>query len=336
MLGLPLLVLEPQSGCGLACRMCEIWRQGQGSRLDGAALAAEAGAWRAAGLSRVLLSGGEPLMHPDLWGLIAPLTRRDIGITLLAAGPGLAEQAPQIARHVDDLVVSLDGPPAVHDRIRGRRGAFDLLARGLAAVRPLAPGLRVGARCTVQRGNHDRLCETLRTADELGLDSLSFLAVDVHSQAFNRSAQTQDDARQRLLPRAREIDALALELEALLAEPAKPRLVVESSGRLRARLVDHFRALSEGREPAPGSCNAPWVSAVIEADGQVRPCFFHAPIGRWPKDGGLLQILGAEGARRFRARLDPRRDPQCRACVCRLNLAPPTAALTAGTRSGVV
>lgn len=257
MLGLPLLVLEPQSGCGLACRMCEIWRQGRGSRLDGAALAAEADAWRAAGLSRVLLSGGEPLLHPDLWGLVAPLTRRGVGITLLAAGPGLAEQAAPIARHVDDLVISLDGPPAVHDRIRGRRGAFDLLARGLAALRSLAPGLHIGARCTVQRGNHTQLRATLRTAIELDLDSLSFLAVDAHSQAFHRSAADPQGSRRRLLPDAAEIDALEHELKALWAEPESRCRLVETPARLQARLVDHFRALSEGHLPAPGSCNAP-------------------------------------------------------------------------------
>ena len=54
--------------------------------------------------------------------------------------------------------------------------------------------------------------------------------------------------------------------------------VLENPDKLR-RIVHHFRAHLGLAEPVAPRCNAPWVSAVIESDGTVRPCFFHEPIG---------------------------------------------------------
>jgi MoaA/NifB/PqqE/SkfB family radical SAM enzyme len=68
-------------------------------------------------------------------------------------------------------------------------------------------------------------------------------------------------------------------------------------------------------------CNAPWVSTVVEADGSVRPCFFHPAFGNI-NDGGLIDILNSDHAVRFRRELDMEDDPICKRCVCSLNLAP--------------
>ena len=58
---------------------------------------------------------------------------------------------------------------------------------------------------------------------------------------------------------------------------------------------------------------------VIEADGTVRPCFFHAQLGNIRKNG-IEDILNSDQAIAFRRQLDVRRDPICRSCVCTLNM----------------
>jgi len=64
-------------------------------------------------------------------------------------------------------------------------------------------------------------------------------------------------------------------------------------------------------------CNAPWVSAVIEADGAVRPCFFHRPFGSL-QGGTLIDVLNSDAAVQFRNRLDVAKDVICQRCVCSL------------------
>jgi Fe-coproporphyrin III synthase len=68
-------------------------------------------------------------------------------------------------------------------------------------------------------------------------------------------------------------------------------------------------------------CNAPWVSTVIEADGAVRPCFFHNAYGNI-KAGTLDSIINSQSAIEFRKNLDIDKNETCLKCVCYLNLKP--------------
>jgi MoaA/NifB/PqqE/SkfB family radical SAM enzyme len=68
-------------------------------------------------------------------------------------------------------------------------------------------------------------------------------------------------------------------------------------------------------------CNAPWVSTVVEADGTVRPCFFHEAYGNI-KTGSLDKIINSQSAIDFRKNLDMEKNETCMKCVCFLNLSP--------------
>lgn len=326
--GLRILVLYVNSGCDCRCAMCEIWRDRRQLFLSPQAVAQEIAEWRAAGVERIVLSGGEPLRHPSLRQLLEALAGTPC--TLLTSGMALREQAAILAQGpVDEVIVSLDGPPDLHDRLRGRADAFRRVARGVEALRQQAPGLRVSARCTVQRANLGALRATVDAALGLGLAGISFLAVDAHSEAFNRETSgprldAGAGSGPGLLPRATDLAALEAELALLEASHAasfERGYIAESPAKLRRRLLDHFRAeLGLGKRPAV-SCNAPWVSAVVETDGRMRPCFFHKPVSRW--QAGVVPLLTAwrsPEALAFRQSLDVASEPLCQRCVCNLNL----------------
>lgn len=256
-------------------------------------------------------------MHPDLWKLTAMLRARRIRITLLSSGLLLSRDAARIVDQVDDLIVSLDGPEPVHDAIRGVRGAFQGLQRGLQDLRRAKSGFPVAARCTVQRQNIEHLCRTVAVARELGLQSISFLAADLTSNAFNRT-ETWSAVRRNLveLPDEAAVRRLEREIEALIAA-RHGSFIKESPEKLR-RIVRHFRAHLGTEAPQAPRCNAPWVSAVVEANGDVRPCFFHPPIGSLRSNVPLDQIVNGPEATAFRKSLDVATNPTCRRCVCSL------------------
>jgi radical SAM protein with 4Fe4S-binding SPASM domain len=56
---------------------------------------------------------------------------------------------------------------------------------------------------------------------------------------------------------------------------------------------------------------------VVEANGDVRPCFFHPPIGN-TAGTTLGQVLNGPRAVAFREGLDVATNPTCRQCVCSL------------------
>ena len=163
--------------------------------------------------------------------------------------------------------------------------------------------MRVSARCTVQRLNHDRLRDTVAAARAAGLDGISFLAADVSSEAFNRRGGWDAETSRAVALDDAELGALAEELAALEHEHAsdfETGFIAESPSKLRARIHGHFAALLGKGDFAPHSCNAPWVSTVIEADGTVRPCFFHAPLGNVREAGSLGAVLNSAAARAWR------------------------------------
>lgn len=320
---LPILILFPHNRCNCRCLMCDIWRERRTQEIGVDEVARWREEWTALGVERVVLSGGEALMHSDLPSLCALLRDAGVGITLLSSGLLLERNAAMLAELVDDLVVSLDGPRELHDSIRNVPRAFDRLAVGVRAVRAAGPAGMVTARCTVQRRNALRLRETVAAARDVGLDRISFLAVDVSSSAFNRPGGEGGTPREELAPSKEELPLLAREIDVLERDfPSEfaSGFIAESAAKLRTRLLAYFTAVA-GEGPFPGNrCNAPWVSSVVEADGTVRPCFFHPPIGNVRAAGSLRAVLGSPEALAFREALDVATDPACRRCVCSLAL----------------
>jgi MoaA/NifB/PqqE/SkfB family radical SAM enzyme len=235
----------------------------------------------------------------------------------------LEAQAKMIAARVDDVIVSFDGPAEVHNRIRRVPDAYERMAAGVRALRQARAGMPVFARCTVQKENHNSLRATVASAKETGLDSISFLAGDLTSGAFNRPQGWSQERQLKIALNADEVEALDSEIEQLIGEYSaelNSGFIVESASKLR-KIVRHFRAhLGQVADVAP-RCNAPWVSAVIDASGEVRPCFFHSAMGNI-RTQSLPAILNGPEALRFRANLDIAADPICRRCVCSLYISP--------------
>lgn len=324
---LPLLILFPHSRCNCRCLMCDIWRSTTRDELSPGAVAQWLAEWRALGVQRVVLSGGEALMHSKLWELCAVLRDAQIGITLLSTGLLLERHAARVVEFCDDVVVSLDGPPEIHDRIRNVPRAFARLARGVAAINTGAAArgavVAVTGRCTVQRQNYRHLCDIVSVARQIGLSRISFLAADVSTDAFNRPTGWNDDQVASVALDREDLSLLLAQLSRLELEYGADfaaGFIAEPPIKLRRRLYQYYAALLGQGDFHPNDCNAPWVSSVIEADGTVRPCFFQPPLGNLHQATNLQAILNSTQARAWRAGLDPHRDAICRKCVCTLSL----------------
>jgi MoaA/NifB/PqqE/SkfB family radical SAM enzyme len=318
---MPVVVIALHEGCGCRCLMCDIWKVREPRSIPLATLERQLESLERLQVRWVVLSGGEPQRHPHFYEFVAALRSRKIRVTVLTAGLELETDAAQIAASVDDLIVSLDGPPAIHNQIRRIPLAYERLLAAVRAVRRLRPRMPICARCTVQKVNHAFLCETVECAQSTGLDSISFLAADLTSPAFNRPSPWQASRQNSIALCRAELDTLDGEIEQLIQRYVGKGFVVESVAKLR-RIALHFRAHLGIVPPIAPRCNAPWVSAVIEASGQVRPCFFHVAVGNIHQQS-FAEIVNGETALRFRAALDIAANPTCRRCVCSLHISQP-------------
>jgi len=121
------------------------------------------------------------------------------------------------------------------------------------------------------------------------------------------------------------LDELQMVVDSILKnfeEDFASGFIVESPSRIQQ--IQNYYAAHHGLRPFPyKKCNAPWVSAVIEADGTLRPCFFHDAYGNI-KTESFENILNGSDAIAFRKHLDMPNNPTCKKCVCYLNLSPAT------------
>jgi len=318
---MPVVVISPHNQCNCRCVMCDIWRIREPREITPADLEQQLASFRELGVRWIVFTGGEPQMNGQLSSLARIIRAEGIRVTMLTAGLLLESHAESIAATIDDVIVSLDGPPAVHDHIRRVPHAFERMAAGVAALRKFRPEMAVRARCTVQKANHRVLGAVVQSAKETGLNSISFLAADLTSDAFNRPQGWLPERQDRVALNVAEVEQLDAEVEQLISKHQSDLdtgFVVESASKLR-RIVLHFRAhLGQAQDVAP-RCNAPWVSAVIEASGEVRPCFFHPSLGNI-HNHTLHEIMNSPEALKFRANLDVATNPICRRCVCSLHI----------------
>ncbi len=122
------------------------------------------------GVPALILSGGEPLMRPDLFDITARAKALGFYVALSSNGTLIDEAtADRIAEAGYDYVgVSLDGIGATHDRFRRREGAFGEALGGLRLCRDR--GVKVGLRLTLTRDNAPELPAVLRLMGDEGID----------------------------------------------------------------------------------------------------------------------------------------------------------------------
>lgn len=321
---LPIAILMPHSGCNCRCVMCDIW-QGNGStqQLTESDVRQLLVSLKKLHTRQVVMSGGEALMNPNLFRLCDILRAEGMKITILSTGLLLNRYAEQVVSRTDEVIVSLDGSEAVHNAIRRIPNAYHKLGEGVRAVKDLEPTFPVSARCVIQRSNFTDWPNIVRAAHNMGLDQISFLPADVSTEAFNRPELWDEDRSEQVKLDADQLPQLKTVIATLIEDYAadfNSGYIAESPDKLRR--IYHYYAAFYGLSDFPTvRCNAPWVSAVVEADGTVRSCFFHHALGNI-RETPLPELLNHPDTIAFRQNLDMDTDSICRKCVCSLNLRP--------------
>jgi MoaA/NifB/PqqE/SkfB family radical SAM enzyme len=304
-----LLVMAVADRCDQRCVHCQVWKGASSPPLSLAERLRVVEDALAAGVTEALITGGEPLLSADLWAVAGRLHEGGARLMLATNGMLLGRYAAHVAAVFDEVYVSLDGPEAaVHDALRGV-AAFARVAEGVAAVRAAAPALPLVARCVLHAGSIDAFRGTIDAARGLGCDHVSFLPLDASSGSFG----ARPDLRRALVPSGTQVARFEAAVGALEGAGGFADGFVSESPAKLLRLARHLRASGGAGAFERPPCDAPWWSSVVEADGALRPCFFHAPVGDVRAGLGLLRQ--GDGYRRALAAIRADNDT-CARCVC--------------------
>jgi MoaA/NifB/PqqE/SkfB family radical SAM enzyme len=310
---LPVVVFFPTSRCNSRCVSCDWWKCSGAGDLTLKEIEGVADALPALGTRLVLFSGGEPLLRPEVFEAAAMFRENEITLHLHTSGVLLERTAADVARVFSRVIVSLDASTEVlYQAVRGV-AALTAIERGVARLQRLAPNVPITARATLHRWNFRELPRLIDHAKAMALDGISFLSADVFSSAFGREFPARIETLALDADETAEFAELVEETISSHLDDFTSGFVAESPEKLR-RLPQYYSALRGGARFPSVSCNAPYMSAVIEADGSVKPCFFHQTVGSVRHEP--LSAIVKRNLPAFRESLAIDRNPVCTRCVC--------------------
>ena len=186
------------AGCNLACRHCWLAPKydPEGRRyptLDVNLFRQILDEAKPLGLQTVKLTGGEPLLHPGIHGILDIVKNEKLSLILETNGLLCDEQT---AKHLAEfdypfVSVSLDGATdEVHDRIRGVPGAFEKAVRGIKVL--VAQGIHPQVIFSIMRENVHQIEAIISFAESLGASSVKFNLIQPTERGLHIHEKGQD------------------------------------------------------------------------------------------------------------------------------------------------
>jgi radical SAM protein with 4Fe4S-binding SPASM domain len=290
--------------CNLRCRHCASAagepRPGELTTDEALALVDQ---FPALAVREVHFTGGEPLLRPDWWRIVARVTELGIGARIVTNGSPLVPSVIERIRSVgiQTVGISLDGLEATHDHQRQMPGLF---RRVLAAIqRVQAAGVSVGVITAVNARNLAELPALLALLHSIGVGHWQL-------QPNLPQGRSEESTDLRLSPEDfLELGAFYHDNRAKALERGLQMVPADSLG--------YFTELDLADPPWRG-CPAGLYSVGITSDGRVKGCLTMPDTlteGNL-RDADLWDIWFAEGAFPYtRAFSTDRMGPWCRGCV---------------------
>ena len=278
-------------GCNSRCQTCSYWKLTPRMKEDLSTAEVRQlldEAW-AAGMRAYYLFGGEPLVRKDIGAIVDYAHDRGFLTTMNTNGSSLGQKAEALTG-LDFAFVSLDYFTPFHDTIRGRRGSFDEVIRGIDRLRSVAP-TKVTLVTTISRLNLDAIEPMARLAQELGVQ-ISYHAVEPTLDFGFTDSHESPNLRLGLTPQ---------ELRAFYAR----LLEVKRGGYPLLETEEVLRDFAEGR---PWTCRFPRMFVYVSPDKQIYSCDYG--LGYDLRHGSFEEYFSSEGFRREVVRAET-----CNRCV---------------------
>ncbi len=261
------------SRCNLRCKSCSIWKKPPREELSVAEI--DQIFSQLPSLNWLDLTGGEITLRSDLLEVLGAIIEaspylRILHLTSNGQKPNTLIEAIRFCKNqqINPIVsISIDGPEALHDEIRGKSGAFESAVRTYRQIRN-DPDLNVSISCTLSVHNLDSVDLLLK---ELQGRLAEFSHDEIHFNLFHESNHFYGNTGHETLSRA---DFAQIQEQLYKAE----------NGHLIKRMLEHrYRKASRdyflyGRHGL--KCQSLSSTCFLDSDGTLYPCtIYDRPLG---------------------------------------------------------
>lgn len=326
------------SVCNLHCKMCDVGTPNPDSnfyknlRIEGRPVDIPIELFRsvidevAPFRSMISITSTEPLLYRSIGDAVAYARNRELEVAVTTGAYNLPARADELVEaRLSRVTVSLDGPPKLHNEIRGRKDSFERAAEGIVRIKESAEragnGVEVVVSFTTTNMNYHALVSFHDAVRELPVDRINFTYMsyvtqgmaDEHNKIWGEKyTATVNCLNDATSPERVDVDVLASQMEAVVSR--RDRRVQFLPHLSRDELRTFF--LRPGEFLGAQRCMVNWFIAEIIANGDVIPytrCY-SIKLGN-VHDTPFMEIWNGENMRAWRRELRKQgRFPACTRC----------------------
>jgi len=227
------------------------------------------------------LSGGEPLIHPDIIEIIKYIKKYNLVVGLVTNGFFLKDKAQElIDAKLDFLAVSLDGPDKKTQKKRGRVDSFNRILAGIEKFislrgNKLFPNLRLAT--VITHDNLDNFDQILPLAEKLGVNQWSIS----HHFFYTNAIKKARDNFVKKYKMGRDIwgadignkkEFFSKKQRVLLKKKMKKLLKIKTSVRITYNDLDIDKYYTSIFPSQKSVCTSPYQQIFIRGDGDAEIC----------------------------------------------------------------
>jgi radical SAM protein with 4Fe4S-binding SPASM domain len=302
-------------GCNLKCEMCNHWRETRESPVSANRFKEVLRELAELGTKKIHISGGEPMLRPQVPELVEQASTLGIRVTMTTNGTLIDKVKAKrlVEGGLRGVNISIDSPlRKMHEKIRGVEGSFKATTKAVELFRRYQHKgkLTIRINTVVSRTNYQTLETLPDLAHELGADGINLIAVDDHCGEI-------------LSMRKKDIATFNAEIAPKIAERALALgLIVSDEDAFPFGRTDSEIRLGRAGRYAFGyydkhPCYAPWTHSLIDFNGNVYVCCMTReripPLGNI-RNQSFKEIWEGAAYRQVRLKMHPPALAACRRC----------------------
>lgn len=235
--------------CNLRCSYCSLPER-KGDELSTHRVLTLIDEFRAAGVQRLGLAGGEPLLRNDIGTIINHAKEKDLFVSVTTNGTLITKRLDALKK-LDIVLVSMDGPQAVHN-LTGKENVEKLMANIHLLQKN---GVNVATSTVLTKPTIDNLDFMFDVSKQMKLK----LAFQPYSRIWYTSlAGNRSDALQPSLNEYKQA------IRRIMDEKKKGALVTSS--------MSYLNLIKDGTNPQAKKCLAGKRYCYIDTNGDIYPC----------------------------------------------------------------
>jgi radical SAM protein with 4Fe4S-binding SPASM domain len=302
-------------GCNLKCEMCNHWRDTREPPIPSERFKEVLDELAELGTKKIHISGGEPMLRPQVPDLVEQAAALGIKVTMTTNGTLIdkAKAKRLVEGGLRGVNISIDSPiRKMHEKIRGVEGSFKATTKAVELFRRYRHKgkLTIGINTVVSRTNYQTLVTLPDLAHNLGADGINLIPVDDHcgeilSMRKKDIVLFNNEIAPKIAERALELGLLVTDEDAFPFGRTDLDIRFGRAGRYAFGYYD------------TRPCYAPWTHSLIDFNGNVYVCCMTRE--RIPPLGNIQhqtfkEIWESANYRQIRLKMHPPSLAACKHC----------------------